>query len=113
MDVAATLEVRGFAAPRRSSSTREARRRDRLLRVRRGSLHSGRVRRPFSRHDIAFALSAAFILALAVCARIARDASFAPYPTVDMPLRAATFAFALAIAAAALLPFADRRGIDP
>ena len=41
------------------------------------------------------------------------DAISHPDPTLDMPLRAATFALALAIAAATLLPFVDRRGIDP
>jgi energy-coupling factor transport system permease protein len=113
MDVAATLEVRGFAAPRRASSERRARRRGGRPRGRRGSSRGGRARRPFSRHDIAFALSAGFVLALALLARLAGDASFHAYPTVDVPLRAATFALALAICIASLLPFADRRGIEP
>ena len=62
MDVAATLEVRGFAAARGAA---------------RGT---GRARRAPSRHDIAFAASAAAILALAIAARLTGVASFDSYP---------------------------------
>jgi energy-coupling factor transport system permease protein len=91
MDVAATLEVRGFATARRAP----------------------RVRRPWSRHDIAFAASAAAIFVLAVVGRLAGAASFSAYPGVHMPVNAGTLALCAALLAAVLLPFGDRRGIDP
>jgi energy-coupling factor transport system permease protein len=91
MDVAATLEVRGFATARRAP----------------------RLVRPLSRHDIAFAASAVAILALAVGGRLAGAASFTAYPTVQMPTSAATLALCAALIAAVLLPFCDRRGIEP
>jgi len=91
MDVAATLEVRGFAGARRAP----------------------RAPRPFSRHDIAFTVSAVAILALAVVGRLAGTASFNAYPTVHMPTSAGTLALCVALIAATLLPFCDRRGIEP
>jgi energy-coupling factor transport system permease protein len=94
MDVAATLELRGFASARRAP-------------------RRARAKRALSRHDIAFAASAIAVAALAVAARAAGDAGFSAYPTVHMPLGAGTVAVAVAIAAAALAPFASRRGIDP
>jgi len=95
MDVAATLEVRGFATARSAAGAR------------------GRPRRALSRHDIAFAASAVAILALAIAGRLAGVASFAAYPRIEMPTDAGTFALALALIAATALPFCDRRGIDP
>jgi energy-coupling factor transport system permease protein len=91
MDVAATLEVRGFAGARRAP----------------------RAPRPFSRHDIAFTVSAAAILVLAVVGRVAGAASFSAYPSVHMPTSAATLALCAALILATLLPFCDRRGIEP
>ena len=87
MDVAATLEVRGFANARRA----------------------GRIRRPWSRHDIAFAASAVAVLAVAVPA--SRADWFSAYPTVQLTMGVAPLIVFLALAAAALAPFADRRGI--
>jgi energy-coupling factor transport system permease protein len=95
MDVAATLEVRGFAAPRRARARQRA------------------PRRPFSRHDLAFAASAAAVLALAIVGRVAGIATFAAYPRIEMPLDAGSFALCAALLAALLLPFCDRRGIEP
>ena len=94
MDVAATLELRGFAAPRR--------------RPRRAH-----VARPWSRHDFAFACSTVAILALGILGRLGGAASFDAYPLVHMPVTAATGALCIALIAAILLPFTDRRGIDP
>jgi len=91
MDVAATLEVRGFATARRAP----------------------RLVRPFSRHDIAFAASAVAILALALGGRLAGAASFTAYPTAHMPTSAGTLVLCAALIAAVLLPFCDRRGIEP
>jgi energy-coupling factor transport system permease protein len=104
MDVAATLELRGFAAGRleiaRSSIGRRPPRRQ--LRA-----------RPPSRHDVAFACSAVAVLALSILGRLDGVASFDAYPLVHMPVTAATGALCIALIAAILLPFADRRGIDP
>ncbi len=94
MDVAATLELRGFAASPRPS---------------RRSLST----RPWSRHDIAFCSSAVVILALAVLGRLGGAASFQAYPLVHMPVSTGTLTLCAALIAAILLPFADRRGIDP
>ena len=94
MDVAATLEVRGFASARRVRTSVA------------GSRH------PLSRHDLAFACSAAAILVLALVGRLSGAASFASYPRIEMPLGAGTLALCLALLAAVLLPFCDRRGIE-
>jgi energy-coupling factor transport system permease protein len=91
MDVAATLEVRGFATARRAP----------------------RLPRPWSRHDIAFLTSATTIVAAAVAGRAAGLASFDAYPEIHAPVSAATVLLAVVLAAAVLLPFADRRGIEP
>jgi energy-coupling factor transport system permease protein len=95
MDVAATLEVRGFATARSPGRGR------------------GGGGRPLSRHDIAFAASAVAILALAIAGRLAGVASFDSYPRIEMPTDAGTLALAVGLIAATLLPFCDRRGIDP
>jgi energy-coupling factor transport system permease protein len=91
MDVAATLELRGFAlAPR-----------------------APRLHRPWSRHDLAFAASAAAILALALFARLAGVAAFTAYPLVHAPIGPGLLALCAALALAVLLAFCDRRGIEP
>src|SRR5581483_2952047 len=91
MDVAATLEVRGFATARRAP----------------------RSPRPLSRHDLAFLASAAAVLGLAVLGRLAGTVSFDAYPEVHAAFGVGTCALSAAIVAAVLLPFADRRGVDP
>jgi len=110
MDVAATLELRGFAAarpPRRSPFSRPAGATD-------GSHVASRpVRRLWSRHDLAFACSSVAILALGILGRFAGGASFDAYPLVHMPVTLATGALCAALIAVILLPFVDRRGIDP
>jgi len=90
-DVAATLEVRGFA-----SASRPPRRRP-----------------PLSRHDLAFAVSAVAVLALAILARVSGAARFDAYPEIHAAFGLGTFAIAAALFAAIVLPFADRRGIEP
>jgi|HubBroStandDraft_6_1064221.scaffolds.fasta_scaffold260435_2 energy-coupling factor transport system permease protein len=92
MDVAATLELRGFAAGGR-----------------RGGVAS---RRPFSRHDRAFAVSAACVLLLTLAGRLAGLAPFDAYPQLSMPVSGATLMLCVALPAAVLLPLADRRGIE-
>jgi energy-coupling factor transport system permease protein len=90
-DVAATLEVRGFATARRAP----------------------RVHRALSRHDLAFLASAFAIAALAVLGRLTGAAAFDAYPEVHAPVGAGSVALCVGLLAAVLLPFADRRGIDP
>jgi energy-coupling factor transport system permease protein len=90
MDVAATLEVRGFATARRAP----------------------RVVRPWSRHDVAFLVSAVAISALAILGRLTTAASFNAYPELHAPVGAGTAALCVGFMAAVALPFADRRGID-
>jgi energy-coupling factor transport system permease protein len=85
LDVAATLEVRGYGSARRPP----------------------RRRRPHSRHDLAFAAAAIAIATLAC----AWPAPFTFYPTIHGSLDAATLARAGLLAAAVLAPFAQRRGI--
>jgi energy-coupling factor transport system permease protein len=130
MEVAATLELRGFAV------AAEGRSRSRRLRLpesrggerdRRGSgarlpgLRAGRLNprgsarrmgRPWSRHDFAFLGSALAVLALALAGRLSGAASFEAYPLVKMQIDVGTFGLCAALLAAILLPFIDRRGID-
>ncbi len=91
MDVAATLELRGFAAAPRAP----------------------RLSRPWSRHDLAFSASAAAILVLALLGRLGGVASFTAYPQVHAPVGPGLLALCGALVLAILLPFSDRRGIEP
>lgn len=91
LEVAAALEVRGYGAARRPP----------------------RVRRPRSRHDLAFALAAIGVAGLAIVARAAGLVPFSAYPSLHAPVRLATALCAAGIALAALAPFLDRRGIEP
>ncbi len=91
MDVAATLELRGFAEGRRAQ----------------------RRPIPWSRHDLAFATSALAVAALALAARLAGFAAFEAYPEIKAAAAGETAALALVLALAILAPFADRRGIEP
>lgn len=102
MDVAATLEVRGFAAASRQPTQ--------LLR--RSASDRSRLPRPWSRHDLAFAASAAAVFALALLGRFAGVASFTAYPLLHMPLSAGLLVLCAALALAILLPCCDRRGIE-
>jgi energy-coupling factor transport system permease protein len=85
VDVAATLELRGYG----------------------GAMRPARRRRPWSRHDLAFAASALVLVVLALAA----DAPFDAVPRLVVPLGAGVLLSAVAIAAAILAPFADRRGV--
>jgi energy-coupling factor transport system permease protein len=88
-DVAATLEVRGFGSGGRPQ----------------------RRPRPLSRHDLAFAASAVALAGLAAAAGIGGWEGFESYPRTVVPLDPRLLILAAALAACALLPFADRRGI--
>ena len=88
-DVAATLEVRGFGTGGRPA----------------------RQRRPLSRHDLAFGASALGLAALAIASGVGGWEGFEAYPRLVVPVDARQGVLAAAVAAVALLPFADRRGI--
>jgi hypothetical protein len=53
------------------------------------------------------------ILAIALLGRLAGAASFAAYPAVKLPLGAGALVLVVALLVAVLLPFGDRRGIEP
>ncbi|HTB70281.1 MAG TPA: energy-coupling factor transporter transmembrane component T [Solirubrobacteraceae bacterium] len=91
MDVAATLELRGYATARRTA---------------RGA------HRPLSRHDLAFAASALATLAIALVGGLSHVAAFTAYPRIELRLDAGALVLSAALAAAVLLPFCDRRGIE-
>jgi energy-coupling factor transport system permease protein len=91
IDVAATLEVRGYGAA--------------------GAVRPGRAA-PWSRHDLAFAASAVVIVALSVVAWIAGVADFAAYPSLSVPFGAVELLFAAALVLVAVAPFLDRKGIE-
>jgi energy-coupling factor transport system permease protein len=90
MDVAAALEVRGYG----------------------GTRQPPRYRRPWSRHDAAFALAGVAIVVAAVLARVAGWAQFQAYPSLVAPAGVATIAIGAALVVCALAPFAQRRGIE-
>jgi energy-coupling factor transport system permease protein len=117
MDVAATLELRGFAC-RRPSSRRGSLA---LRRSRAGGGPATRGSRAYhrasrlgrvSRHDIAFAASAVAVVALSLGGRLGGLASFHAYPLLHAPVSAATLALCLALIVVVLLPFSDRRGVE-
>jgi energy-coupling factor transport system permease protein len=90
VDVAATLEVRGYGT--------------------RGPWPAA-PRAPWSRHDFAVAAAAAAVVTITVGARLAGVASFAADPRLAIPLGPGEVVLALALGALALAPLADRRGI--
>jgi energy-coupling factor transport system permease protein len=94
MDVAAVLELRGFAGAPRAAIA------DRSLRL------------PFSRHDFAFTLSAVSILALALFSRALSVTPFTEYPLVHMSVGPGLWVLCAALLLAVGLPFCDRRGIE-
>jgi energy-coupling factor transport system permease protein len=89
LDVAATLEVRGYGLAQRPPASRQ----------------------PWSRHDISLAAATATILVVLIGSRIAGVGEFTPYPLTVAPTGGAEVAVMLAILVAAALPFLDRRGI--
>jgi energy-coupling factor transport system permease protein len=123
MDVAATLELRGYAAaartpamsPTDASATPAWASAQALSAARVHPLvgGSGRLRRPWSRHDLAFAASAIAVVVLALAGRLTGAAYFDAYPELHMRMDAATIALCAALFVTVLLPLADRRGIQP
>jgi energy-coupling factor transport system permease protein len=91
LDVAAVLEMRGYGAAR-------------------GRGRGGVAR---SRHDLGFAAAALGVLVVSLAVLLTDAARFRAFPLLHIGFSAATVAAAVALPAIALLPFADRRGIEP
>jgi len=111
LDVAAVLEMRGYGAPR-PAQTGTGGARARWSR-RRGRSARPRATRPFSRHDAAFAAAALALPVLTLLGRASGAARFEAFPLVSMAAGTGTLLLSAALIAAALAPFADRRGIEP
>ncbi len=92
VDVAATLEVRGYGMP--------------------GRRPAAAGREPWSRHDLAFAASALGLIALAAGARLTGTADFDAYPTVSAAVGAREVVLAVALVVVAVAPFLQRQGIE-
>jgi energy-coupling factor transport system permease protein len=90
-DVAATLEVRGYRTDGRAVAA---------------------GREPWSRHDTGFAAAALAIVVLAAGAKALGIASVVAYPETVIELGASEVVLCAARVADALLPFADRRGVE-
>lgn len=90
VDVAATLEVRGYGATHRGVP----------------------AHRPWSRHDLAFGVATAALVALFVGAGPAGVGYFEAYPLLEAPIGAGEVAVAASIVLVSGLPFLDRRGIE-
>ncbi len=90
VDVAATLELRGYATRRRAAP---------------------RARVPWSRHDAGVFAAALVLSLLALWTVIAGAAAVDPYPRMTITTTSATIVLAAAAIAVALLPFASRRGV--
>ena len=85
VEVAAALELRGYAGARRPARA---------------------AKEPLSRHDIRVASGAVLMACSAVAAKLAGVGSFAAYPRVAAPLGSPEAALAAALLGASLLPFA-------
>ena len=90
LDVAATLEVRGYAIAGRPA----------------------RQRAPRTRHDLALLVAALGLVALTVVA-VAAGPGYDPYARVALPPAGASVLLAVVALIVALAPMVDRRGIDP
>jgi len=90
MDVAATLEVRGYGAHGRPPRSPQV----------------------WSRHDFGFAVSAALLAGAVALVTVDFVAGFEAYPRLVMSLGIEEVILFALLPLAALLPFADRRGVE-
>ncbi len=93
LDVAAALEVRGYATARRPHRV------------------GGLGLPQWSRHDLGFAASAVAVLGLSIGGRAVGWLGFSAYPTLSVATGFDAAALSVAVLVCALAPFADRRGI--
>jgi energy-coupling factor transport system permease protein len=89
LDVAAALEVRGYGAARRPPA----------------------YRAPHSRHDVAFLAAALVVIAVSIVARVSSVAAFSAYPSLSVAAGPGALVLAAGLVVAALVPFANRRGL--
>jgi energy-coupling factor transport system permease protein len=89
LDVAAALEVRGYGAAQRPPAYRAS----------------------YSRHDAAFMAAAAAVVAISIAARVSSAVAFAAYPALRIAAGPWALLLAGGLIAAALAPFANRRGL--
>jgi energy-coupling factor transport system permease protein len=99
LDVAAALEVRGYGASRSGATSPRA--------------GTGGRNRPWSRHDLGFLASGLAVVGLAVAGRVSGLAGFTAYPSLHLEASVGSLALTAGLVACALIPFADRRGIEP
>jgi energy-coupling factor transport system permease protein len=90
LDIAAVLEMRGYAAGGRAR----------------------RLQTPRSRHDLLFTACSILLLAVAALALATGNAHFDAYPLVSMSSGPVVYAVAAGLVALAVVPFLDRRGIE-
>jgi energy-coupling factor transport system permease protein len=90
LDVAAALEVRGYGVAHRPP----------------------RWHKPYSRHDLEFVAAAVAVIALVAVARFDDLVPFHAYPSLSAPVGASVAGVSIGLLVSALLPFADRRGIE-
>lgn len=90
LDLAATLELRGYAGARRPS----------------------RVPSLLSRHDVAFMASTVALLVVAIAGRAGGLADFTAYPELHAAPSGDALALSALLAVCALAPFLQRRGIE-
>lgn len=93
LDVAAVLEVRGYASAKRGARATPA------------------ACAAWSRHDVGFALCALTLTSVAIAARVAGLAPFNAYPLLHAPAGLTSCMLALGLALLALAPLLDRRGV--
>lgn len=91
LDVAGALELRGYGLP--------------------GARRSAPGPAPWSRHDLAFAASAAGIVALLALGQLGGAAAFGWSPRLQAAPPGAAAALSVALLVVALAPLADRRGV--
>ncbi len=89
VDVAATLELRGYSLPAAAATSRRRRR---------------------SSYDRRFYAIGAVLVVTALAIRISGSGEYEPYPTTEIDTGVATLAVAASLPIAALLPFARRPG---
>jgi energy-coupling factor transport system permease protein len=92
LDVAAALEVRGYAAARRPPPYHRAA----------GS---------YSRHDLAFVAAALVVVALSIVARVSSAAAFSAYPVLNVATGPGALLLAGGLVGATLAPFTNRQGV--
>ncbi|MGC9220608.1 MAG: energy-coupling factor transporter transmembrane component T family protein [Solirubrobacteraceae bacterium] len=65
----------------------------------------------WDRHDIGFSVASVFVASVSVLGRVAGMTAFSAYPGLSLPALDGTLTACAVLGFAALLPFADRRGI--